>query len=279
MIDILELGFMQRALAAGVLVGLLCSVVGVYVVLRGLSFIGAGISHASFAGVAIGLALGISPVLSAVIFCVLVAWGIGYVARRSQIREDTSVGIFFAATMALGVLIIALLREYQVDIFGYLFGSIVSVTPTDIVVTLVISAIVLGCIWIFYKDLLFVVFDSETAEVTGLPAERLYFMLLTLVALTIVVSIKVVGIILVQALIVIPAAAAYQLTEKFWKMMVISAIFGVSSCLAGLLISDLLEVPPGAAIVLLATVIFGVSAAVSPRRRAARTAPNRPEQG
>jgi ABC-type Mn2+/Zn2+ transport system permease subunit len=267
MLDTFHYAYMQKALIAGVLIGGLCAVIGVYVVLKGLSFIGAGISHASFGGVAIGVALGVDPVWSAVVFCMVVAWGIGLVSRSGRVKEDTAVGIFFASTMALGVLIIGLLPGYQIDLFGYLFGSILAVTQQDVWTTVAITAIVVGCVAFFYKDLMFVAFDAETAQVTGVPAGRLYFLLITMMALTVVMSIKVVGIVLVSALIVTPAAAAFQLTESFKKMMALAVIFGVSSSVLGLVLADVLGIAPGATIVLLATLAFFASSAFSPRRR------------
>lgn len=274
MLEIFGYAYMQRAMAAGVIIGALCAVIGVYVVLKGLSFIGAGIAHASFGGVAIGVALGVNPIWTAVVFCLLVAWGIGLVSRKGNVKEDTAVGVFFASTMALGILIIGLMQGYQVDLFSYLFGNILAVTAQDVWTTLIIAALVFGCVAVFFKDLMFVIFDTEMAEVTGVPAGKLYFLLITMMALTVVMSIKVVGIVLVSALVVTPAAAAYQLTENFRKMMALSVIFGVGSCVIGLIISDLLRIAPGAAIVLLSTLVFFVCAGVSPRRRKARSAPN-----
>ena len=267
MIESLGYAYMQRAMVAGVVIGALCAVIGVYVVLKQLSFIGAGISHASFGGVALGMWLGINPVWTAVGFCLLVAWCIGIVSRRKIVKEDTAVGVFFASTMALGIVIIGLMQGYQVDLFSYLFGSIIAVTRADVWTTVGLAVVVLGCVGVFYKDLLFVTFDPEMAEVTGLPAGRLYFLLISLMALTVAVSIKVIGIVLVSALIVIPAAAAYQLTERFKNMMALSVVFGVGSTILGLFISDWLRIASGASIVLLATLIFFVCAALSPRRR------------
>jgi len=266
-VDILQYAFMQRALLAGALIGAVCAVVGVYVVLRGLAFIGAGIAHASFGGVALGFLLGVNPVLTAVVFCLATAWGIGVVARRGQVREDTAIGVFFASTMALGILFIGVMHGYNVDLFGYLFGSILAVTAQDLWITLGLGVVVLLVVGLFYKELLFVTFDAEMAEVTGVPAGRLYFLLLSLVALTVVLSIKVVGIVLVSALIVTPAAAAYQLTEDFRRMMLLAVLIGVASAVGGLLLSYPLNTASGATIVLLATVIFFVSALLSPRRR------------
>jgi len=267
MLDILTREYMRNAMIAGVLVGALCAVIGVYVVLKGLSFIGAGIAHASFGGVAIGVVLGVNPIWSAVVFCLLSAWGIGLVSRTGRVKEDTAVGVFFASTMAFGLLIIGLKQGFQRDLFGYLFGSILSVTRADVWTTLVIAALVIGCVVVFYKDLMFVIFDTEMAQVTGVPASKLYFLLISLMALTVVMSIQVVGIVLVSALIVTPAAAAYQLTERFRTMMGLSVAFGVGSCVVGLMLSSWLNSPSGATIVMLSTLTFFVCAALSPRRR------------
>ena len=266
MTEVLGYAFMQRALLAGAVIGAVCAIIGVYVVLKGLSFIGAGIAHASFGGVALGFLLGLNPLLTAIGFCLATAWGIGLVARKSQVKEDTAVGIFFASTMALGILFIGLMRGYNVDLFGYLFGSILAVGEQDVWITLGLGAAVLVVVGLFFKELLFVTFDPEMAEVTGVPAGRVYFLLISLVALTVVLSIKVVGIVLVSALIVTPAAAAYQLTEDFRRMMALAVVIGVSSTVGGLLLSYPLNTASGATIVLLATLVFFMAALASPRR-------------
>ncbi len=271
MLESFAFAYMQRATVAGVLIGALCAIIGVYVVLKGLAFIGAGIAHASFGGVAIGVWLGINPIWSAIVFCILTAWGIGLTSKKSFVKEDTAVGVFFASTMALGILLVGLKQGYQVDLFSYLFGSILAVTAQDVWTTVVITAIVLALVGWLYKDLMFITFDAEMAEVTGIPASKLYFLLITMMALTVVMSIKVVGIILVGALIVTPAAAAYQLTEKFRNLMALAVVFGVGSCVFGLVLSDLLGIASGATIVLLSTATFFFCAAISPRRRRAKS--------
>lgn len=267
MTELLGYAFMQRALLAGTIIGAVCAIIGVYVVLKGLSFIGAGIAHASFGGVALGFLLGVNPVLTAIGFCLGTAWGIGLVAHKSQIKEDTAIGIFFASTMALGILFIGLMQGYNVDLFGYLFGSILAVTEEDVWITLGLGIGVLVVVGLFFKELMFITFDAEMAEVTGVPAGKVYFVLISLIALTVVLSIKVVGIVLVSALIVTPAAAAYQLTEDFRRMMVLAVFIGVGSAVGGLLLSYPLNTASGATIVLLATLIFFGTALVSPRRR------------
>jgi ABC-type Mn2+/Zn2+ transport system permease subunit len=266
-LEILSYTFMQRALLASIFIGSISAVIGVYVVLRGLSFIGAGIAHASFGGVALGFLLGINPVLTAVVFCLLAAWGIAWTSQRAEVKEDTAIGIFFAATMALGILFIGLMKDYNVDLFGYLFGSVLSVTQADLWLSGLLGAGVLLTVGLFFKELLFITFDPEMARVSGLPAGTLYVLLLSLMALTIVLSIKVVGIILVSALIVIPAAAAYQLTEDFWQMMILAVIIGNVSAIVGLFLSYGFDTASGATIVLTATTVFLLSALWSPRRR------------
>lgn len=274
--EILQYTFMQRALLSAVLVGAVCSVVGVYVVLKGLSFIGAGIAHASFGGVALGFLLGWNLVFTGLVFCLATAWGIGLVSRRGRIREDVAIGILFSATMALGILLVSLLRGYNVDLIGFLFGSVLAVTPEDLWLTLGLALGILLVVGFLYKELLFITFDAEMAQVVGLPATALYFLLLGLMAFTIVVSIKVVGIILVEALIVTPAAAAYQLTNSFGRMMALSAAIGVGSSVAGLFLSYWLNTPSGGTIVLTATMAFFLAAVLSPKRRQLRLAPAPP---
>ena len=270
MLEALNYTFMQRALLASILIGTVTAVIGVYVVLRGLAFIGAGIAHASFGGVALGFLLGVNPVLSAALFCLGTAWAIGWTSRWSQIREDTAIGIFFPATMALGVLFIGLMGEYNVDLFGYLFGSILSVTQEDLWLSGALGIGVLVLIRLFFKELLFITFDPEMAQVSGVPARGLYLLLLSMIALTVVLSIKVVGIILLTAMIIIPAAAAYQLAEDFRPMMALSVLIGNVSAIVGLFLSYRLDTASGATMVLTATVIFFLSAFFSPRRRALR---------
>ena len=270
--DILEYAFMQRALIAAVLVGIVCSVVGTYVVLKRLAFIGAGISHSAFGGVGLGYLLGVSPIGVAIPFSLAVAMAIGWVSRRGKVSEDTAIGIFFAGTMALGVLFIGLREGYNVDLFGYLFGSILSVSSTDIWMILGLGLGVIGVVLLLFKEFFFMSFDEEMAAVSGLPVERLYFLLLGLMALTVIVSIKIVGIILVEALLVIPAAAAFQLTRNFVRMMLLSVFFGVVSGVAGLFISYYVDLASGATIVLTAAAIFLLCFALSPKRRWRRIA-------
>ncbi len=267
MLQILSYTFMQRALVASTIIGIVCAVIGVYVVLKGLAFIGTGIAHASFGGVALGFLFGWNLILTAALFSIFGALGIGVVSRRGEVKEDTAIGIFFSASMAFGVLIIGLLQGYNIDLFGYLFGSVLAVTQEDILLSGALGLGILIIIGLFFKEFLFISFDQEMAQVVGVPAALLYYLLLALMALTVVISIKVVGIILVEALIVTPAAAAYQLTDDFKRMMTIAVVIGVVSSIAGLFFSYWLNIASGATIVLTSTLIFGGAALLSPRRR------------
>ncbi len=270
MIDLFHYTFMQRALLVSTVTGILCAVIGVYIVLRGMAFIGAGISHASFGGVALGFLTGINPFFTAIVFCIFTAWGIGMISEKNRVREDTAVGIFFASTMAFGVLLIGFIKGYNVDIFGYIFGNVLAVTAFDVWSAVILSVLVITVIIVFFKEFLFITFDMEMARVAGLPVRWLNFIMLTLVAMVIVISIKAVGIVLVSALIVTPAAAAFQLTDNFKRMMLFSIILGVFSSWAGLLLSALFNIASGAAIVLTATLIFFICFFYSPKRRGLR---------
>jgi len=256
MLELLNYSFMQRAFLAGGVVGLVCSLLGVFVVLRGLSFIGAGISHAAFAGVALGLLLGVPPIFSAFVFCSLIAVAIGYASRVGKIKEDTSIGIFFAASMAFGVLLIGLLKNQNVDLLSYLFGGILTLSGYDLYVSLILGICVLLCIALLYKEMVSVVFDEELARISGVPSSLIIYLLLILMALAVVVSMTLVGIILVSALIVTPAATALQLVKDVDKAMWVSGVLGVLSTESGLVLSYYLNTAPGPTIVLLSTLGF-----------------------
>lgn len=265
--EMLSHGFMQRAFLAAAMVSLLCSVMSVFVVLKRLSFIGVGISHAAFGGVALGLLIGVNPTLAAVVFCLGAAWAIGAIARSGVVREDALIGIFFAAAMALGAVFIGLLRGYQGDVFGYLFGSILAVNRTDLWVTLLLGMGVLGALRVFGKELVFLCFDEEMAVVSGLPVAPIYYVLLALLALTVVISIKVVGIVLVSALLVIPGATGLQVASSYKTMFQVSIVVGLVSAVLGLILSYRFNAASGATIVLTGTAVFLLATGVSAIRR------------
>lgn len=267
MLDFLSYGFVRNALMGSLLVGTVCSLIGVFVVLRGLAFAGAGIAHAAFGGVALGFLLGVDPLLTAIVFCLVTAGLIQVTGKRTSLRQDTAIGIFFAFTMALGVLFIGFMRRYDARIYGYLFGNILGVTSGNLLIMAGLTGIMLLFIGFFYKEFKFLAFDEEMAQASGLPTGVLGGLQLGLVALVVVVSIKAVGVILVEALLVIPAATAYQLTNRYGMMFFLSWLVAIGACCIGLILSYLLGVPSGATIVLVAAVGFGLAAIFSPKRR------------
>jgi len=267
MLEMLSYEFIQRALIASVVIGLVCSIIGVFVILKNLTFIGAGTSHAAFAGVTLGYLIAFSPLTLAVLFSLITAWIVGHLSRKGFLKLDASVGIFYSLTMALAILFIGLMKVYNAEVYGYLFGSILSVTRIDLTIILFLGAVVLTIIYLFFKEFHFMTFDEEMAMASGIPTGWLSFLLLTMIALTIVISLKSVGAILVFALIVTPASAAYQLTYSMIRMFLYSAIIGTGSSVAGVFLSYWMDLPSGATTVLFVSFIFFLSVILSPKRR------------
>ncbi|MGQ9474101.1 MAG: metal ABC transporter permease [Candidatus Caldatribacteriaceae bacterium] len=257
--EIFRLGFMQRALLEGVMVGTICALLGVFVVLKNLSFVSAGISHAAFGGIALGYLLGAEIIVTTLLFCLLTGLSITFLVRKSNLKEDTIVGILYASTMALGIFLLSFSRGYTVDLFGYLFGSILAVSKTDLLVTALALLGTTVILLLFFKEFTIVTLDQETAQATGIPAEAFNYLLTTLIAMVIVVSIRIVGMILVSALLVIPAATALRFSHRLQRVIFLAACLGVISCLLGLLASFYLNTPSGATIVLFNTLFFGIS--------------------
>jgi len=266
MLEMLSYDFMQRSLLAAVLVGAMCSVIGVFVVLRGLAFVGAGTAHAAFAGVALAYLVGLPPLPLAIGFGLATVWLTGVMEEKGRMKLDVSIGILYTATMALAILFIGLMKGYNAEVYGYLFGSVLSVTPDELGIILALSLLVLGAVLAFSKELYFIAFDQEMAEASGVPARRIFYLLLTLVALTVVVSLKTVGAILVFAMVLIPASTAYQLTHSLSHMTAYSVGIGIFCATGGVMLSYLWDLPSGPAIVLLATTIFFLSVFLSPKR-------------
>lgn len=270
--DLLHMQYLQRALLAGLIVGLTCSVLSTYVVLKKLAFIGQGISHTAFGGVAFGLWLfqattrpNLYTNIITTFFCLGVALLIGFISRRHKISGDTAIGIFLAVSMALGVIFIALRQTFTAEVFGYLFGNILLVTSVDLMNMIVLGVVVVGTVAAFYKEFFYYAFDEEMAGVSGLPVEFLRYTLLILLALTIVLSVKVVGVILVTAFLIIPGATAQVLSSSFHRMMAIAIALGVGSVCAGFAASYFFSIPTGATIVL--TQFFSFLVALAMRHK------------
>ncbi|HLA17216.1 MAG TPA: metal ABC transporter permease [Candidatus Limnocylindrales bacterium] len=265
LIDPLGHAFFVRALIAAAIVGIVCAIIGTFVVLRGLAFMGDAISHAAFPGVVIAYIVGGGFYIGAAIAAVATALAIGAVSRRARIRTDTAIGVLFAGTFALGVFLFSTIEGYVGDLNSFLFGSLLSIGLEDLVSLAVLAGIVLALVGAFWKELLYSTFDALGAAASGLPVARLESLFLVLVALTVVVSLQAVGVILVVAMLVTPAATAQLLTVRFGHLMATAAIVGVASAVGGLYLSYWLDVASGATIVLVQTGTFLVALAFGPR--------------
>lgn len=262
----LAYGFAQRALVGGVIIAAVCSLLSFLVVVRRMAFVGMGISHAAFGGVAMGLVTGLDPLITAGGFCILVALGIGWLGERGRVHEDTMIGILFSAAMALGVVLVRVARTYNMDLMSYLFGSILALSWADVLVMGATSLFSMAFLSLFFKELLFIAFDRETAIASGLPVRSVDYTFLIALALVVVVSIKLVGIILVSALLVIPAAAGMQLFRNYRGVLLAAEVVGVASVVVGLYLSYLFDVASGASIVLVLFSMFLLSYVLSPNR-------------
>ncbi len=263
----LRYGFLQRGLIAAILVGILCAVIGTFVVLKGLAFIGDALSHIAFTGIVVAFLGGFAFYIGALAAALLAALAIGTVHRKIGISTDTSIGILFSGIFALGIVLMSIgIKTYTVDLFSYLFGDILAVTRADLIGIVVLGLGVLAVILALYKELLFVSFDPVVAEASGLPGGLLQMLLLVLLSITVVVSVQAVGIVLVVAMLVTPSATAFLITDRFGRMMLLGAGFGALSALAGFYLSYYLNVPSGGAIVLVATTLFIITAIISPKR-------------
>ena len=261
MMGILHYEFVRNAVIASILVGIACGIVGSLVVVKRIVFISGAISHAAFGGIGIGLFLGFSPVIAAIPFSILSALGISAL-KRARVSEDTSIGILWAVGMAIGIIFASLTPGYATDLISYLFGNILMVSKQDIIMMIALDSLIILLIILFYREFLAVCFDEEFAATLGIPVDLFYSMLLCGVALSVVVLVKVVGIILVIALLTIPAAIAKQFTNDLKNMIIVSTFVCIVLTIAGLCLSFVLNLPSGATIVLFSALSFGVSAAM-----------------
>jgi ABC-type Mn2+/Zn2+ transport system permease subunit len=261
----LAYGFMQRGLAAAILVGIVCAVMGTFVVLKGLAFIGDAVSHATFPGLVIAYLVGAPLYIGGAIAAVAVSLAIGYVSRRGRLRFDTAVGVLFAGSFAFGILLFSTIKNYVADLLGYLLGNVLGIGFGDLVQVAVLGAVVLVVVLALRKELLFSTFDPLGAAASGLPVAALEYLLLALLGVTIVVSIQAVGIIMVVAMLVTPAATAQLVVVRFGQMMVLGAVLAAASAVIGLYASFYLNLASGASIVLVETLFFLVALALGPR--------------
>jgi manganese/iron transport system permease protein len=266
----LSFGFMQRGLLAAIMIAIVCAVIGAFVVLQELAFIGDALAHASFPGVVIAFLLKFPLELGGAVVGILTALGIGVITRRSKISQDTAIGVLFAGTFALGVTLLSTVKNYTKDLFGLLLGDVLAIQPSDLMIIAGMGALMLVIVFALYKELVLVTFDPVQAEVIGLPVGWLHELLLALMAVTIVISIQTVGIVLVVAMLVTPAATATLLVRRFPLVMLVGAVQGVIGTIAGLYLSFYLNIASGATIVLVLTSMFVLALFFSPMRSVRR---------
>lgn len=260
LLEPLQYAFMVRSLTAAVMVGIVCAVVGTYVVLRGMAFFGDAVAHAILPGIAVGYLVGggaRQPLFWwALVSAVVTSLGIGAISRSTRIREDTAIGIIFAGMFALGVVLISTVSSYTVDLAHFLFGDILAVGAADLRLTAIFGGLVLVVVIAFYKEFLVLSFDPILAATLRLPVRSFDYLLLVLIAVTIVVSLQTVGVALMVAMLVTPAASAYLLTRRLPVMMALAALIAALSGVVGLYLSYFLSIASGAAIVLTCTAVF-----------------------
>jgi manganese/iron transport system permease protein len=263
--DPLAYGFMQRGLVAAILVGIVCAVMGTFVVLKGLAFIGDAVSHAAFPGLVIAFMLGLPLYLGGAVASVGTALAIGFVSRRGRLRFDTTVGVLFAGTFALGILLFSTIKNYVADLLGYLLGNVLGIGIGDLVQVAILGSVVLVIVIAIRKELLYATFDPLGAAASGLPVATLEYLLLALLGVTIVVSIQAVGIVMVVAMLVTPAATAQLLVVRFERLMVLAAVLATIAAISGLYLSFYANLASGASIVLIETLFFILALVFGPR--------------
>ena len=256
MFEIFNYGFMVRAFIAGGAIAVIAPLIGTFLVMRKFSLFADSLSHVALAGVAIGIITGIYPVATAVIACVVAAFFIERLRTKQKIYGDAALSLFLSGSLAIALVLISLAHGFNVNLFSYLFGSVAAVEQVDVYIILGLTVVVLAALLGFYKQFLFISFDEEAAQVSGLNVKLMNFILMTLAAVTVALSMRIVGILMVGALMVIPVLSALQIAKSFSRTIIYSVIFSVISVFAGLVLSYEFDIIAGGAIVLLALVIF-----------------------
>jgi zinc transport system permease protein len=259
---ILSYDFVLHALEAAFLASITCGFIGAYIVARRMVFISGGITHASFGGIGLGYFLGINPIVSAAIFSILSAFGIRLVSKQTDIREDSAIGILWSFGMAVGIIFIYLTPGYAPNLMSYLFGSILTVTPTDLAFMGILAAVTVSIFLLFYRTILFISFDEEYARSHNAPVETFNYLMLTLVALVIVINIRVAGIILVISYLTIPQSTANLFVNDLKKIIILSMIISFAGSLTGLFLSYYWNIPSGATIIFVFVLIFIIARAI-----------------
>ncbi|MEN8116260.1 MAG: metal ABC transporter permease [Bacteroidota bacterium] len=250
--------FFLKAFLAAVFASISCGVIGGYIVSRRIVFISGGITHASFGGIGLAFYLGFNPLLGAVLFAVMAALGIQFFTKVAEIREDSSIAIWWSLGMALGIIFVFLTPGYTPNLMSYLFGNILTVTVSELWWMLLLNVVIISIFILFFSKILYIAFDEEFARAAGIPVALFNYLIITLIALTVVLNIRVVGIILILSLLTIPQATANLFTKDFKKLIILSAVFAFIGTVSGLFFSYFLNIPSGAAIIFTLVVMFGL---------------------
>lgn len=257
-LELFTYGFFQKAFLAAVFASISCGIIGGYIVSRRIVFISGGITHASFGGIGLAFFLGFNPLLGAVLFAVVSALGIQFFTKVAEIREDSSIAIWWSLGMALGIIFVYLTPGYTPNLMSYLFGNILTVTVSELWWMFILNVVIIGFFMLFFRKILYIAFDEEFARAAGLPVQLFNYLTITLIALTVVLNIRVVGIILILSLLTIPQATANMFTKDFKRLLILSSAFAFVGTISGLFISQFMNIPSGAAIIFTLVVIFGV---------------------
>jgi len=259
LIQILQYSFIQKAFIAGSYVAIACATLGIFLVLRKMSLIGDGLSHVSFGAIALGLFFGLYPFYIAVPLVALASILILKISEKARVYGDAAIGIVSAIGIAGGVILASLSRGFNVDLFSYLFGNILAISTSEAVLSVILSFIVISVVAFFYWDLFSATFDEEYAKTTGIKTNFINILLTVLTAITVVLSVKVVGIMLVSALLILPAVTALQVSKNFKTALVLGGLFALISVLLGIIFSYILDLPAGATIVMLNAIFFALA--------------------
>ncbi|WP_432662485.1 metal ABC transporter permease [Wukongibacter baidiensis] len=256
MLEILQYGFMQRALLAGIIIGVLCPLIGIFIVLRRMSLIGDSLSHVALAGVAAGILSGVYPLSMSLIFSIVAALAIEKLRKSYEEYAELSIAIILSAGIGLAVVLISFAKSFNIDLFGYLFGSITTVLPRDLWIIAILGVVIIITIKLLFKELFYIAFDEVSAKLAGIPVRYINLLFIILIASTITVSMRIVGILLVSSLMVLPVATSLQLAKSFRHATLLSIIFAEVAVVAGIFISYYLELASGGTIVILSVIIL-----------------------
>lgn len=256
--ELFSYDFFQKAVLAAVFASISCGIIGSYIVSRRIVFISGGITHASFGGIGLAFLLGFNPLVGAVLFAVAAALGIQFFTKVADIREDSSIAIWWSLGMALGIIFVFMTPGYTPNLMSYLFGNILTVTSSELWWMFMLNIVIIGFFILFFRKILYIAFDEEFARTAGLPVTLFNYLTITLIALTVVLNIRVVGIILILSLLTIPQASANLFTKDFRKLLILSSVFAFIGTLLGLFVSYFMDIPSGATIIFTLVLMFGI---------------------